>query len=336
MSHSKTPGSTGQFDAHHLLTAIETGLHDFYEYLHLGILSNRFKHPPNHPPPVKSTSKGAAVKAPTIAVASGTKQLSGKAWVKLFQGGTKLTDLDGQFQKSVNAFLGALKSATPKLTDETGGKIKNGATNYYQIIATIRPWQRAYLMHWCWRITRPKSNTYYADPKSIAPKPGVSIEWWHGTTEKSVKAAQEMFAAYGLNPHNTVPPSLTSNHIEGKAIDLNVAWNGALTIARGDGKPAVKIDSDPKSEMNIELMAVAATYGVFHYDNLGSKHGKTVGMTAAKHGVAGVQAGAATGIDLFDFYKAYYTGRSKVTLHKKSGTVSALEVDENHWSIDGG
>jgi hypothetical protein len=55
--------------------------------------------------------------------------------------------------------------------------------------------------------------------------------------------------------------SLTSAHIEGKAIDMTIRWEGVLRIRRQDGS-AVEIATLPRDGANVELHAVGATYGV--------------------------------------------------------------------------
>ena len=55
--------------------------------------------------------------------------------------------------------------------------------------------------------------------------------------------------------------SLTSNHIRGKAIDMNISWKDTLVITR----PApllTRIESRPRTGQNRELHDIGATFGV--------------------------------------------------------------------------
>lgn len=60
-----------------------------------------------------------------------------------------------------------------------------------------------------------------------------------------------------------VAPSLTSLHMEGKAIDMTLSWDGELNIDDATGK-TVTIRSMPRSGVNAELIKLGATYGVRH------------------------------------------------------------------------
>lgn len=61
------------------------------------------------------------------------KELSGVAWVNKFQDKTSTQTLSYPFRTNVEQFLSALKQAGARVT----------------IAATLRPPERAYLMHWC-------------------------------------------------------------------------------------------------------------------------------------------------------------------------------------------
>src|ERR1700689_3050282 len=61
---------------------------------------------------------------------------SGKAWVKKFPGSNRIHDLGEGFREMARAFV---KAAT-----DAGADVK--------IASTLRPRERAYLMHWSWMI----------------------------------------------------------------------------------------------------------------------------------------------------------------------------------------
>jgi hypothetical protein len=155
-----------------------------------------------------------------------------------------VSDLDSDFAGKIQKFIDALTEAGLPPT----------------ISATKRPAERAYLMHWSWRIVKENYNA-----QNIPARDGININWWHGDAEKSKKAAQEMVDTY-RTAHADIAPSLTSRHIEGKAIDMDTYWSGDLKIKKADGTE-VTITSDPRSGANPDLIAVGATYGAIHYKN---------------------------------------------------------------------
>ena len=140
----------------------------------------------------------------------GVNQPSGKAWVKRYPTSVLISDLASPFRESVEDFVAALRKAGARVL----------------IAATKRPKERAYLMHWAWRIAREQF-----DPAKVPAMLGVPILWEH---EKQMTAAKEMVAAYGL-VHRA---ALTSRHIEGRAIDMSITWDGVLELGgREIGEP---------------------------------------------------------------------------------------------------
>lgn len=87
---------------------------------------------------------------------------------------------------------------------------------------------------------------------------GLDIEWDHGDLEKSRKAAQEMVNLFGM-AHIA---SLTSNHISGKAVDMDISWKNTLEMTR----PApllTRIESRTRTGQNRELHEIGAdVFGV--------------------------------------------------------------------------
>ena len=167
---------------------------------------------------------------------------SGKAWVKKFLGSNRVDDLEEGFREKAKAFI---KAAT-----DGGADVK--------IASTRRPRERAYLMHWAWMIVNRDQ-----DAKKVPAMKGVDIDWWHGDQAASAKKAQEMVDGFGLR-NLKVPPALSSRHIEGKAIDMQIVWSGDLMIKKSDGS-TVAIRSTPRDNTNPDLIAVGATYGVIHF-----------------------------------------------------------------------
>lgn len=170
------------------------------------------------------------------------RRLSGAEWVNAFPGSRSLDDLSPAFAANVRRFINAV---------ETGGATVN-------ITSTLRPPERAYLMHWSWRIV---NENYPAN--NVNPMNGVYIEWWHGDQNSSKRAAREMVSQFGMTSLS-VPPALNSNHTLGLAIDMAIGWQGRLTVVDGNG--AVRtIQGGPRTSTNRDLIEIAATFGVIHF-----------------------------------------------------------------------
>ncbi|MEG3437138.1 transglycosylase SLT domain-containing protein [Pannus brasiliensis CCIBt3594] len=206
----------------------------------------------NTPPPSSEpTPAPSGSTAPSRGSTSGTRSssettttaLSGASWVNLFPTSRSVEDLEVTFANKVKRFLAALRDA--------GAEVK--------INATYRPPERAYLMHWCWKI-----HKGICKPEEVPSREGVNIVWSHDTPEKSRSAAREMVNGYGMQ-NLEVAPSLKSRHILRRAIDMNVSWTGNLEIRTADGRPRV-ITSNPKDGTNPDLIEVGKTYGVVHFD----------------------------------------------------------------------
>lgn len=170
------------------------------------------------------------------------KELSGAAWVARFPTSKSTSTLVDGFRPKCDAFIAALKAA--------GANVR--------INATLRPPERAHLMHWSFVVAAGE-----VDADDVPAKPGIDIEWVHKKANgapdlaKSRTAAAAMVAGYGI-AHR---PSLTSLHIFGKAIDMNVSWSGDLKVKQKNGTLRT-IGSLPRSGQNPELWKVGEGYGV--------------------------------------------------------------------------
>jgi hypothetical protein len=171
---------------------------------------------------------------------------SGSFWVNWANTNAKnsnsVDDLVDPFMSNAKAFIKALKDAEATVN----------------VTATRRNAKRAYLFHWCWKIGVGMVNASEATPME-----GVDIEWDHGDAEKSTAGAKEMIEGFGLAvpPNSKNPPSLTSNHIPGKAIDMAIDWTGTMKIKNKDGaEETVEFIADVNK--NTKLHAVGASYGV--------------------------------------------------------------------------
>lgn len=162
--------------------------------------------------------------------------LSGPAWVAQFPGSRSTADLNPTFGAAVDAFIAAMRAG--------------GASVH--VSATLRPPERAYLMHFCWLIANDQ-----IDEHDVPPHPGVEINWVHPTHQESVDAARAMVNGYGL----VHVAALRSRHTEQRAVDMTIGWNGSLAVETADGATRI-ISSLPRTGANPELHAVGLSYGV--------------------------------------------------------------------------
>jgi hypothetical protein len=174
------------------------------------------------------------------------KSNSGKSWVTwaddCAKNSSSVDDLIEPFKPHVKAFIKALKDAGAKVT----------------VSATLRAAKRAYLFHWSWMIALGKCKP--SEARSMA---GVDIEWDHGDVAQSKAGAKEMVDGFKLAvpPLSTVAPALSSNHIVGKAIDMDITWAGDLKVKKKDGT-MVSIQYMSNPNLNTKLHAVGESYGV--------------------------------------------------------------------------
>jgi hypothetical protein len=174
--------------------------------------------------------------------AAAARETSGPDWVAQFPGSAAPDDCAEPFRSSLKNLLAAL----------------GGAGASVQIASTLRPPERAYLMHWSWKIAN-----NIVQPPEVPAMPGVAIEWLHRDSAgqpdipMSRSAARHMVDGFGL----VTLPALVSRHTQGRAVDMNISWIGELAIATSGG-PERRIASVPRSGMNPELHQVGAGYGV--------------------------------------------------------------------------
>lgn len=130
-------------------------------------------------------------------------ELSGAQWVERFPTSKQTSDLITPFRTNVENFISALEAS--------------GAT--VDIAATLRPPERAFLMHYCARIASGQ-----LDPQNVPANEKINIDWVHRyqngqvDLERSIRAARAMKNGYQI----VYPPALTSRHSQGRAIDMRV------------------------------------------------------------------------------------------------------------------
>jgi D-alanyl-D-alanine dipeptidase len=175
-------------------------------------------------------------------VGAAARKPSGPEWVTAFPGSKEPSACRQPFADHLQAFLDALEQA--------GANVR--------ISATLRPPERAYLMHWSWKIAR-----NIVDARNVPAMAGVDIAWVHTNNGgqpdlvKSRSAASQMVTAFGI----VAAPALQSRHTEGRAVDMTIGWSGALAIA-DQGGGLRNITSTPRDGMNTELALCGRSYGV--------------------------------------------------------------------------
>ena len=164
-------------------------------------------------------------------------EFSGPQWCGRFPGSCSIDDLDPDWRGRVHAFVSAMERAGARIV----------------VHATLRPPERAYLMHWCWMIT----NLAQA-PAAVPAMAGVAIDWSHGGDLRTAKqAAEAMVETFELQ----YPPALDSRHVTGRAVDMTISWEGRLSVRDFDGNPHY-ILTEPRDGTNPELAKVGASFGV--------------------------------------------------------------------------
>lgn len=164
-------------------------------------------------------------------------EVSGPQWCARFPGSRSIDDLDPDWRGDVWAFVSALQ--------------KGGAR--IDVQATLRPPERAYLMHWCWMI----ANLAQA-PAAVPPMAGVAIDWTHGGDSRAARAAA---AAMADGFELQFLPSLASRHTVGRAVDMTITWEGRLSVRDFDGNMHY-ILTNPRDGTHPELAKIGATFGV--------------------------------------------------------------------------
>ena len=189
----------------------------------------------------------------TLLTCSNT-ELSGPSWAGRFRDSSSVGALSGTFRSHVSAFIAAMRHA--------GIKVRP--------IATLRPAERAFLMHYSWLIAHRKLSPlrvphFHAD-RHHGP---VAICWVHvgahgADIHASIVAARKLATTLGVvSMHGA--PLLTTLRTEGLSIVMSTTWTSRrITITDAMGH-RVTIRSLPHNGLNKGLIAVGATYLVIHF-----------------------------------------------------------------------
>ncbi|HAT1618042.1 TPA: hypothetical protein I8Y09_004803 [Raoultella ornithinolytica] len=160
-----------------------------------------------------------------------SKEPSGSQWVRRFETSSNVSDLSPEFSTAVNNFIRTIVDA--------GGHVR--------VSATYRPVERAYLMHYAWKIAREGMR-----PSSVPAKDGVNIDWTHkGNDNAAFAAAQDMVNGY----HIVYGPVLSSRHTQRRAIDMTITGVIGKHLKNASGNN-VLVSSQSK------LHEVGASFGV--------------------------------------------------------------------------
>jgi peptidoglycan hydrolase-like protein with peptidoglycan-binding domain len=182
-------------------------------------------------PPARAAA--AASRARTVA-APGAAGLSGARWWHANQGrypnSASLDSLAEGFRDKARRFVAALRAA--------------GAT--VRVSSTRRNRIRAHLMHYSWRVAKGQ-----VAPGDVPAITGLDIEWDHGDLATSRAAAREMVRLFGI----VFKPSLTSNHVQGTAVDMTITRPGTMSVVDAAGR-TINVST------NAALHHVGGSYGV--------------------------------------------------------------------------
>lgn len=162
------------------------------------------------------------------------EQLSGAKWwyanQARYPNSSSLNDLAVGFRENAGRFIAALRAA--------GASVRVSATRRNRV--------RAHLMHYSWKVAHGQIS-----PEDVPAIDGCDIVWDHGDVTTSREAARAMVRLF----HIVYKPSLTSNHIDGTAVDMTITRPDTMSIVDGTGE-VISVKT------NAALHQVGASYGV--------------------------------------------------------------------------
>ncbi len=177
-------------------------------------------------------------------------QKSGLNWVTwancYAKNSVSLVELASPFREGTELFIEALTFS--------GAEVEIKATKIDEV--------RAYLLRWSWLISEGRCL-----PEDAPAFPEVKIEWDHGNLSDSQRGAREMVNGFGIRicSNSANPPSIKTNHLEGKAIEMHISWKKSISILKKDGNE-MTVNYLPNPNENKLLHEVGASYGVFKSD----------------------------------------------------------------------
>jgi Bacterial SH3 domain/Bacterial toxin homologue of phage lysozyme, C-term len=182
---------------------------------------------------------------------TGNGQRSGANWVQIanangWSNTTAFSALDASWGPLAEAFVNGLRAA--------GASVR--------ITAGLRHPNRAFLMHYAWGVAHGQYTP--AQANAACRGRGIDIQWDHGNAAASRAAAQALVSAFGL-VHQA---SITSNHVRGLAIDMEISglpasitFNGqTYSTRRGAGGSAAAASVAPIGRDNGVIWFGAGDY----------------------------------------------------------------------------
>lgn len=162
------------------------------------------------------TTGAGPVQQPERPQTSGNGQRSGANWVRIadqngWSNTTAFSALDASWGPRAEAFVTGLRSA--------GAQVR--------VTAGLRHPNRAFLMHYAWGVAHGQYTP--AQANAACRGRGIEIEWDHGAQAASRAAAQALVNAFGL----VRQASITSNHIRGLAMDIDISGLPASITMNG-------------------------------------------------------------------------------------------------------
>lgn len=179
---------------------------------------------------------------PTASSPLALEPTSQSALDQLFPVSKDVNVLVEPFRHNVRQFLSALGSA--------------GAT--MSIISTYQPPERQYIKHYAYAIAKQGR-----DPESVPAMECLEFTWKRKAADGSYSLAESRRFAQSVVDGLGIAyePALISRHMQGRAIDMHISWEGTLSIRRADGRVVV-INDEPRSEANPQLWEVGRSYNV--------------------------------------------------------------------------
>lgn len=197
-----------------------------------------------NPPPSAQTPANTNLQQYTLtpvadtapAVVAVQSELSGAQWVSRFPTSTQTSDLRSPFRENTERFIYALTTAGVDV----------------DISATLRPPERAFLMHHCAKIADGLEH-----PSNVPTLDGVNIEWVHRDANGQIDLARSRQAARAMkNGYQIVyPPALISRHSQGRAIDMTISNHINKTVRNA-------LNQDITITSQSVLHQIGATYSV--------------------------------------------------------------------------
>jgi hypothetical protein len=190
------------------------------------------------------------IKPVPVSVGNGNlREPSGPQWANRWMPSKSIDDLVSTFRTNVNRFINALRIAGVNVNVNT----------------TLRPRQRAYLMHYA-----PLVAEGDIQPQDVPGEQGVNIDWVHRDPDGNPDPAESRKAASRLAEAFSVayPAAFPTRHMLGLAIDMTISWDKQVLKVIDGNNITWTIKSLPRNGAgNLAIHRLGATYGVLKLVN---------------------------------------------------------------------